>query len=1040
MITKKHNKLLTNGFFSRRVWWILALCLVNISAYAETIKLKGHVVSGTDKLPLIGATVLVEGTNKGATTDIDGNFILQDVPDDAKLVISYLGFIDKRLKLDANKTDYMIVLQEDTKQIDEVVVVGYGTMRKKELTGAVSRVDSEQLASISTSDLGTALQGSVAGVSVQASSGEPGAAANIQIRGISSINGGNQPLYVVDGIPQSGNPGLSNNEIASIDILKDAASAAIYGTRGAGGVILITTKQGEKGKMKVSLDGYYGVQKITSGLHLMNTNEFVYQRMLVNRYTNNRDDGDFWTQLELMPNNFTNDNNLLDVVQNDYAPVQDYSLTLSGGVNNLTYNLVGSYFSQDGTIINTSFERYSARGNTRFKKDKFSFDTSLSFKLEDKFSPAWGLLTEAYKFSPYQAQIDPDATDFDAGTNNDQAISYGSVTAKVKELNQSIGQTFTGNIQAAYDILKSLRISTRFGVNYGATTQKQTKPLFKIYDLEGQPIQNNSMRSSVRRNQINTSSLVWESDINYNKTFGKHSLKLTGVFSMERYSYESFFAQSMDLFSNDITNMGGGTADMTVGVGKGTWGQDRVNSLVGMMARGLYQYDDRYMLSASVRRDGSSRFTSKNRWGTFPSVSAGWNVSEEAFWGDKIKDVFSRMKIRASYGTTGNQNFADYSFASTITTHRDYAFGTEDDGYLSLGATQMGFSNDAVQWETTCQTNLGIDLGFFNEKLSLSADIYQTNKKNMLFPLLLPSSAGAGSNSSITLNIGDMENKGVELAVGYRDRVKSFSYDLNFTYSKNQNLVTRASTEDISYFGEGNVVSGVPNTDLVTGIKEGYEAGAFFVMETDGIADTETKLAEYQKFVPNAQMGDLMYIDQNGDGRLNDADRIYGGSGAPEHELGFSAWCGWNGFDFQMRWFASLGNEIINGTKVYTYMFETNKDLVYQWTPVNPYSTIPINRGRDHYNYRSYADIWVEDGSFLRLKNITLGYSLPKSALKKMRLSKMRFYVSADNLFTFTNYDGYDPEIGGNGLSNRGLDRGSYPISANYRGGLQITF
>ncbi len=1034
---KTKSKFFLKGFLGCRALVIMTLWMMSLGLMAQSLTLTGH-VTGTDNEPLIGATVMVQGTTKGTVTDFDGNFVIQGAPSSGTLEIKYLGYLDTSLKFSSQKTNFTVKLVEDSQQIEEVVVVGYGQMRKKEVTGAVSRVNSEQLAAISTSDLGSALQGNVPGVSVQASSGEPGAESNIQIRGISSINGGNGPLYVVDGIPQSGNPGLSNNEIASIDILKDAASASIYGTRGAGGVILITTKQGEKGEMKVSLDGYYGVQKITSGLNLMNTQEYIYQLLLVNRYVNLNTDADFWTPLELQPNNFTNDTNLMDVVQNDYAPVQNYSLTLSGGSDNLTYNLVGNYYSQDGTIINTSFERYSVRGNTRFQKDRFSFDTSLSFKLEDKWSPSWGLLNEAYKYTPYQQAIDPDQDIFNTGDNEQATLNFGSIMAKVKETNQSIGQSFNGNIQAAYEISKSLRISTRFGASYGATLQKQIKPLFEIFDVDGDPVKNNSTRSSVRNNQLNSSSLVWESDINYNKTIGKHSIRLTGVYGMEQYRYTSFYAQVMDLFSNDVTNLGGGTADMTVGVGKGQWGQDRSNTLIGIMARGLYQYDDRYMLSASVRRDGSSRFTPSNRWGTFPSVSAGWNVSEEDFWGEN--KGFSRMKVRASYGTTGNQNFADYSYASTISTRIDYPFGSEGGDVLGLGATQSGYSNDAVQWETTKQANVGLDLSFLNDKLSVTADVYQSNKENMLFPVLLPTSAGAGNNSTITLNVGDMQNRGLEIAVGWRDRVKNFNYDVNLSYSKNENTITRASSDGISYFSDGNVVSGVTNTDLVTGLKEGYEAGAFWVMETKGIINTETKLAEYQKFIPNAQMGDLMYVDQNNDGLLSDKDRIYGGSGAPEHEFGFNLFLGWKGLDVQMRWFASLGNEIMNGTKINTYMFSTAKDLLYQWTPENRFTNIPTNRGKDHYNYRSYADVWVEDGSFLRMKNLSIGYTLPKYTLSKMHLSKLRFYVAADNLITLTKYDGYDPEVGGNGLSSRGLDRGSYPISANVRAGMQIEF
>ena len=1001
---------------------------------------KGVVLSDSDESAVMGASVRVDGTSFGTITDLDGNFSLKIPNDKNVLVVSYLGYKEQKVSLNKNQNFYTIRMREDVELLDEVVVVGYGTMRKKELTGAVARVESESLTKISTSDLGTALQGQIAGVSVQSSSGAPGSAANIQIRGINSISGSNTPLFIVDGIPQSGDPGLSSSEIESIDVLKDAASAAIYGTRGAGGVILITTKEGKTDQMRVTLDGYYGVQKITSGLELMNAQQYIYQRLLTNRYVNYKDDSNFWTPLDNSPINFTNDSNLMKVIQNDNAAIQNYSLTVSGGRKDLTYNIVANYFDQDGVIINSSFNRYNVRANTSFKKQKWTINTSLGFKVEERESPGWGLLTESYKYDPTQSPIDPNTSISTAGGSVTDQQNFGNIMARIKEQNTSETEGFSGNLQIYYNVLKDLRLSTRLGGAYGSQKNTMLKPLFKIYNQDGELVENPQTRSELKNTHIKNSSLAWESGIDWNKKIAKHLIKLTGIFSLEQYKYSSFFGGVKDLVSNDVPVLNGGTADMTSGSGTGQWQQDRISSLIGMMGRAQYNYADKYMLSASVRYDGSSRFASKNRWGVFPSVSAGWNISEEKFW-KPMKSYFNQFKLRGSYGMTGNQNFADYAFSSIIELHQDYAFGTESKDKISLGGIQKSYANANVRWETTRQLNIGVDLAFFDNSLTFSADVYKSDKKDMLFPLLLPISVGAGQGSTVTLNVGDMVNKGVELSIGYRNRIGKLDYYANFIYSKNENEITRMSEfTKVSYFKDGTAVDGVTNSDRVTAIREGYEAGAFFVMETKGIINTEEKLAEYQRFMPNAQMGDLMYIDQNNDGLLDDNDRIYGGSGMPEHELGLNLGGSYRGFDLSMQWFASLGNEIINGTKIYTYMYTTSRDLVYQWTPENPYSPIPINRGRDHYNYRGYADRWVEDGSFVRLKNVVLGYTFPKQWLSVCKSNKFRLYVAADNLVTLTKYQGYDPEVGNNGLSTRGLDKGNYPVSLQIRGGFQLEF
>ena len=460
--------------------------------------------------------------------------------------------------------------------------------------------------------------------------------------------------------------------------------------------------------------------------------------------------------------------------------------------------------------------------------------------------------------------------------------------------------------------------------------------------------------------------------------------------------------------------------------------------MVGMLGRLQYSYADKYMASASIRRDGSSKFSEENRWGLFPSLSVGWNISEESFF-DRFRWLVNSLKLRFSYGTTGNQNFPDYSYAPAIYKNYDYTFGTGTSEILANGFTQLGFANPNVKWETTQQLNAGIDMALYNNKLILGLDLYKSNKKNMLFPMVVPPSNGGGQSSTVTLNAGDMENRGVEFSLTHRNKIRGVNYSLTGTFTKNVNeIVSMAGKNELYFFPDGKPVSS--GSDYVTAIKKGYEAGAFFVMPTAGVINTEQKLAEYQKLQSSARMGDLMYIDTNNDGVLNDDDRVYAGSGMPDYELGLNFSADYRGFDFSMNWYASVGNEIINGTKIYTYQRRTNKELIYMWTPTNYTSTIPSYRTEGHNNYRAHTDMWIEDGSFVRLKNIMLGYSFPKSWVSKLGLGKFRLYVAADNLLTLTKYDGYDPEVGSNGLSRRGLDYGTYPISIQMRGGFQINF
>jgi len=1014
----------------------LLLACIYTPSFSQSI-IKGQVLDKLSGDPLPGVSIVVQGTSDGTISDFEGKYQLR-ASEGNVLLFSFIGYKVTEVTIDG-RTTIDVSLEEDVRALEEVIVVGYGEQTKKEITGAVARVESEDLIKNATQDLGAALQGQIAGVNVSASSGQPGAESNIQIRGLSSVTGANSPLFVVDGIPYAGDPKLSINEIESIDVLKDAASASIYGTRGSGGVILITTKRGKEGQMRIGLDSYVGFQRITSGETLMNKEEHLYQDFL--RLSNNKSDAHFqnsWTVLETNPAQFTNNTELRDIILNDNALIQNHSLTVSGGLKDLTYNVVGTFFEQDGSIINSNYKRYNVRANTTLKHKKWTVDTGLGFRIEDREREPWQFIYTAINYKPTQPLLDPNASIVEDAGQGNELVALGGLMAKLKQEDFEKGNHFNGYMRISNDITKDLKFTSRLGASFTNNNRHIIKPKFIAYDNDGVLVpENANTRSSVEERNQRQTSLAFENFINYNKSFGNHNFKLTALYSMESYSNEYFFALRQDLVSNDITVLNGATADPDAGSGTG-FDQDRRTNLIGSLARFQYDFNGKYLLSASVRRDGSSRFSQEYSWGTFPSISAGWNISEEGFWAP-MKSVVPVFKMRSSYGTTGNQNFLDYSYAATIQLNRDYVFGP-DDGVQNLvnGAIQEAYANGNVKWETTKQYNFGVDLGFLDNRLTFSADVYQTDKEDMLFPLALPQSTGAGNNGSVILNVGNMTNRGVEFATNYSQIIGGLRLNVGGTFTKNENEITEmGGPQDIIYIGSSSLQTGGD----ITVLAEGYPAGSFFLWETAGLIKTNEQLEAYSQLNSGTtpKIGDMMYVDQNGDSTINILDRKYYGHGAPDFEFGFNLDLEWKRFDFSMQWYGAIGGEIMNGSKQYAYVQSRHKDLLYQWSPRNTESNIPINRSGS-INYVGQSDYWLEDASFVRLRNIAIGYSLPDAITNPLNITKLRLYISAQNPITITDYTGYDPEVGNNGLSTRGLDRGNYPISSIYRGGIQLDF
>jgi len=1027
------------------------LCF-GFSGFAQSLKISGT-VSG-DGQPLPGVSILEKGTANGVVSDFDGNFEIT-AKSDGVLIFSYIGYAVQEVPVNGKAT-IDVSLSEDVSQLEEVVLIGYGAQKKKELTGAVAQVKAESIEQISTSDVGNALQGQVAGVNVTSSSGQPGDNAQILIRGINSVFGSNEPLYVVDGIPQDGNPQLSVAEIETIDVLKDAASAAIYGTRGSAGVILITTKTGKVGKMNIGVRSFYGVQDIQSSVPLMEFEDHQYRTYWTLNFRNGTFQDNSWTSLEQNPSNMTNNTSLMDMLQVDMASIQQHSVNISGGKQGLTYNVSGNYFDQQGSLLNSGLQRLNIRANTRYKKDRWTVSTGIGLRTDEQEFTPWRILLVGYRYQPYQTMLDPNDVELDnsAGTATDNdatRVSYFMSRLKRTEVQNS--DNFNFNTRAQYDISDKMNVQARVGFNRTNSLRVRIDPVFNAYDVNGILIPP-QQRSGVRNQHSRSTSQTFESIFNYGNDFGYHNLKFTAVASAEKYTSRMFFAEKFDLISNSVTTLNGATLDPNVGTGNG-WGQDRENTLIGLLGRVQYNYKEKYFLSASIRQDGSSRFAKENRWIYAPSASAAWVISEEPGFEANFGDTVNFFKLRASYGTTGNQGIQDYSTQPTITVGHDYVFGASQEE-LVLGAIQRDFKNPLAQWEKKVEQNFGIDVGMFNNKLTITTEVYDGSRTNMLFPVVLPptvgTSATTGASESVILNIGDMRNYGSEISVNYKHNGK-FKWNIGANYSTNKNEITRMSEYNkYSFLGGSQVAPGLPNEDLVTALREGYPAGSFFLIETDGIIRTDEELAEYQQLMPTARLGDLRYVDQltvdtdgdgipdAGDNTISQDDRVYKGNGLPEFELGLNFNAEYKRFDFSMIWYAAIGGEIINGSKAYAYKQGTHRDLVHMWTPANPTSNIPTYRTRDHENMRGYTDFWLQDGSFARLKNVTIGYSLPRSFTNKLKINRLRLYLSADNLLTITDYDGFDPEIGGDGLNTRGIDAGVYPISTQYRAGLLLNF
>lgn len=1023
---------------TRRFALMLLLFMSFSVASAQEVTIKG-VVSG-DGSPLPGASVNIKGTKRGMITDFDGNYIIQAKTTDV-LIFAYLGFASKEVKVGSQKT-INVVLEATTSTLDEIVVVGYGTQKKKEVTGAVVKVDAEDLVKVATSDLTTALQGKVAGVNIQAASGSPGENANIQIRGVGSLQeGALGPLYVVDGVPYADNPNISPEQIESIDILKDGASASIYGVRASNGVILITTKQGKEGKPLISVNSWYGIQNIFSGTPLMSNLQQLYQNNLRN-VLNNTGGSPLFNNV----NAFNNDTNYVDAIIRDNSPIQNYAINISGGSKNLRLNFNTNYFDQEGMIIASKFNRLTNRLTARFNKDKFSMFASVNIQKQNRDREPWSIYERSISTPPWGRPIEDLLSSGDAQDVQDQNIA-GFARDFLNTNEQTINRSNIA-FNMEYEFFKGFKYKTNLGKNNFSSFVKQWQPQFLNYDFAGQ-LNPQGSRLQARLTEIRQDSerRTWENIFTYNTKFGRHSIGLLGVISYEDFTQttsrvDAIFPEAVP--NNSVQVLAG--AESTEATGTLV-----ERSLTGKLFRLQYNYDSKYLFSGSIRRDGSSRFSAENRYETFFGLSGGWNVHEENFMLN-IKHIVNTFKLRASYAELGNQNIPDYQTSRIVQAGINYPFvtstGSEE---VSIGFVERNITNSDLRWETAISSNIGVDMSFLRNKLQVTMDLYKNDKKDMLLNFVLPGSGGVSQTGAVNqfgrvaVNAGDMTNEGFEFSANYKDRTSGgFKYSLGLTYTKNVNTITNLNGVEIGFGGGIPFNIGNNGADFTTYYAVGYEAGAFFLLENMGVIKTDEQLENYLATLDptvndiNFQKGDLMYKDQNGDGAINNDDLVYRGSGQPEFEMGLTTDFSYKNFDLAIQGYFAYGSEIYNGSKLFAYRNRRHRDLIDMWTPQNPDSDIPTDRGVNSENVRSRSDYFLEDGTYLRIRSLTLGYTIPKT--RKFGINKARVYLTSVNPFTFTNYTGYDPEVGGNGLLTRGVDRGNYPVARQISAGVQLNF
>ena len=1026
---------------------LLFLVLLTTGSFAQTFSLKGTVTSAKDGQSLTGVTVVVKGTARGTITDVQGQYSI-NVRDGETVSFSFLGMESQSVALSHRQKVLNITLAESVNSLDEVIVIGYGTQKKATVTGAISHVTPAQLESMPVSRIEQALQGRTSGLTIAASSGAPGAGSTVRVRGTTSING-SDPLYVIDGVPVDvgGIDFLNQSDIESIDVLKDAASAAIYGTKAASGVILITTKKGKSGAMQVNYNAYYGTQAPARKLSLINSTQYETLR-------NESLVADGKPILFPDPKSLGTGTDWQNAIFNKDARIQNHELSISGGSDKSTYYTSFGYYNQEGIISPSisNYKRYTLRFNSNHKINSWlTFGNNLAYSYirsqggVTTNSEFGGQLSSAINLDPLTPIVitDPAIIASDLYTLNpvyhdanghpyaisnyvNQEMTNPLAQMKTQEGNFGWSHNFVGNVFAEIEPIKGLKLRSSIGAKlafYGGQSFGQ------IYFLSAN--NSNKINNGFSRNSNNGLIWNWDNTASYTRVFGKHNLSaLVGTGAQSNSStglsanniglpVSSFNSASMNFPLPDANKIGGG------------W-ESQPYFLNSYFGRITYDYEGKYLFTGILRVDGSSNFGSNNKYGKFPSASFGWNPYMENFW--PKNDIVNTLKIRGSYGVNGNDNLPAFAYVSTIGGGRNYVLGNN---LINIGYSPNAPANPDLKWEQTTQSNVGFDAVLLRN-FSLTFDVYQKKTTGMLLQVQLPMYIGA--SGSPYGNIADMTNNGIELELGYHAKINDFKFDVRGNASYLKNNVTYLGTD--KQFTTGATFQASAYEISRTAV--GHPIGSFYGFQTMGLFQTPSDVTNYRgkdgkPIQPNAKPGDFKFADLDGDGAITTADRTYIGDPTPDFTYGFTANASWKNFDITLFGQGVAGNKIFQGLRrldIVTANYQTS--ALSRWTGPGTSNSYPRLIDSDpNGNFTNPSAFYLEDGAYFRIKTLQLGYTFSNSTIKRVGLQKARIYVTANNLATFTKYTGFDPEIGG---GSYGIDRGYYPQARSFMVGVNVTF
>ena len=959
--------------------------------------------------PIAGVGVQVKGSKIATVTQSDGKYTIR-VANAATdiLVFSYIGYASQEIPLNG-KSVINVNLKSESADLSEVVVVGYGTQRKSDLTGAISVVKAADVQKRQATTVAESLQGLATGIKVRGG-GQPGSEAQIQIRGLKNLSG-NNPLYVIDGLITTANRDFNPADIESIQILKDASAAAIYGSRAANGVIIITTKKGIAGPMQVAVSAKNTVQTIPR-YKLAGTEEFA--RINYMAYDNA---GVTRQKLDL-----SNDTDWQDVAYQT-GLVQDYNVNFSGGSKDGSYYVSTGYFKNKGAVISTGFDRYNFRVNTKSTKGIFTIGENVAISTAKSDEMSGNPIIDVIRLLPTIPVYDAANPGGFGYGNENSARTFGTNPLAIASLEDRTNENLRikGNLFAELQLLKSLKFRSSLGY-------ETSRDHYTYLRKEGSWTLNQAYDPAILdENRAESSTVLIENTLNFNQKFGKHAIN-----AIVGQSYQKDkFAQISGRKRNILANPSGGYFDvLDQGNEALTAGYRWRADLISYFGRVEYNYDDKYLLNGVFRADGTSKFRNGNKWGAYPSVSAAWRISKEKFFQSSwIND----LKLRANYGTLGSVNIGPYDYIATINTFSTVPFGPGQ--AIQPGSTQVQLANSDLKWERVTQQNYGFDAAFLQNKLSVTAEYFISKTKNVLiqYPLLI-STGNDGGNPFV--NGATLGNRGFELTATYQDNSKEFKYNATVNLTTLNNKVI-----DLGY---GRNRTFVGNT--VT--ERGNPIGMWYVLETDGLFQSDAEVANYKNSAgtviqPGAKAGDIRYKDNNGDGSITNADKTIAGSPWAKYEMGLNLGASYKGFELTMDWFGSFGAKVFNGSRSVLDNFSDNSNYragVQPWTPEHPDTTVPRAFYGSTINARGDTDRWLEDGSFARLKYIGLTYNLPKNMVSRIGLSTAQITLSGQNLITITKYTGIDPEFNNNSIFEKGFDFGAFPNLKSVSLGLQFGF